>query len=250
MPEGPHDISDNPGQWLARQKILVILAHPDDPEFFCGATLARWARAGHEIQYCLLTCGDKGYNDTNTPQHMSSEELCATRHREQREAAGVIGARSVHFMDRPDGYLAADLELRREIVRVIRNVKPQILVTCDPQNLFATYGLNHPDHRAAGQAVLDAVFPAAGNATYFPELIAEGYDPHMPREVWCSLTNQPTVVLDVTDTWPTKLAALLKHKTQIGDVEKFTARMLSRRTEDSSDTHPRFEEKFRVIQLG
>ena len=153
-------------------------------------------------------------------------------------------------MDRPDGYLAADLELRREIVRVIRNVKPQILVTCDPQNLFATYGLNHPDHRAAGQAVLDAVFPAAGNATYFPELIAEGYDPHMPREVWCSLTNQPTVVLDVTDTWPTKLAALLKHKTQIGDVEKFTARMLSRRTEDSSDTHPRFEEKFRVIHLG
>jgi LmbE family N-acetylglucosaminyl deacetylase len=250
MPEGPHEIAENPGHWPASQKILVILAHPDDPEFFCGATLAKWARAGHEIAYYLLTCGDKGYNDTHTPQHMSPEELCAARHREQQEAASVIGARSVHFLDRPDGYLAADLELRREIVRVIRKVKPQILVTCDPQNLFATYGINHPDHRAAGQAVLDAVFPAAGNASYFPELIAEGYGPHAPREVWCSLTNQPNVVLDITDTWPTKLAALLKHRTQIGDVEKFTARMLSRRTEDSSENEPRFEEKFRVIRLG
>ena len=164
-----------PGVWASRRRnILVILAHPDDPEFFCGGTLARWARAGHQIEYCLLTCGDKGYNDTTTPEHMSSDELCAIRHREQREAASVIGVREVHFLDRPDGYLVADLDLRREIVRIIRRMKPDILVTCDPQTLFAAYGINHPDHRAAGQAVLDAVFPAAGNAAYFPELLARG----------------------------------------------------------------------------
>jgi len=150
-------------------------------------------------------------------------------------------------MNNPDGYLVPDLDLRREIVRVIRKFKPDILVTCDPQNLFATYGINHPDHRAAGQVVLDAVFPAAGNKEYFPELITEGYQPHMPNEVWCALTQQPDTIIDVTDTWLTKLEALLAHKTQIGDVEKFKERMLSRHTKDSTDENPRYEEKFRRI---
>ncbi len=240
---------DQPDNWDPPQNILVILAHPDDPEFFCGATLARWARAGHKITYQLLTCGDKGFNDL-TPPDMTAEALCAIRHEEQQAAAGVIGAQTVHWLDHPDGYLVPDLDLRREVVRVIRRLKPDILVTCDPQTLFATYGINHPDHRAAGQAVLDAVFPAAGNKEYFPELLKEGLEPHMPHEVWCSLTNQPSVVLDVTDTWPVKMEALLHHKTQIGDVEKFKARMRSRRTEDSTDEDPRYEEKFRVVKYS
>jgi LmbE family N-acetylglucosaminyl deacetylase len=239
-----------PGIWSDQKRILVILAHPDDPEFFCGATLSRWARAGHQIEYYLLTCGDKGYNDTTGPEHMTPDELCALRHREQQEAAAVIGASAVHFLDRPDGYLVADLDLRRDIVRLIRKRRPDILVTCDPQTLFTVFGINHPDHRAAGQAVLDAVFPAAGNASYFPELLAEGLAPHMPQEVWCALTNQPSVVLDITGDWPTKLEALLKHRTQIGDVEKFKARMLSRRVEGSTETEPHFEEKFRVVRYG
>ncbi len=241
---------DQPDAWSTPQKILVILAHPDDPEFFCGATLARWARAGHKITYCLLTCGDKGYNDTTKPVDVSTDELCAIRHREQNAAAKKIGAEAVQFLDHPDGYVVPDLELRRELVRVIRQQKPDILVTCDPQNLFATYGVNHPDHRAAGQAALDAVFPAAGNAGYFPELITEGYQPHMPKEVWVSQTNQPTVILDITDTWPVKYAALMEHRSQIGDIGTFTARMKSRHTEDSTDENPRFEEKFRVIKYG
>ncbi|MBI1855819.1 MAG: PIG-L family deacetylase, partial [Chloroflexi bacterium] len=151
-----------PENWQDKQNILVVLAHPDDPEFFCGATLARWARAGHNIIYQLLTCGDKGFNDS-TSADMTTDELCRIRHEEQRAAADVIGVKAVHFLDRPDGYLIPDLDLRREIVRVIRKFKPDILVACDPQNLFASYGLNHPDHRAAGQVVLDAVFPAAGS---------------------------------------------------------------------------------------
>jgi LmbE family N-acetylglucosaminyl deacetylase len=242
-------MTDSPDSWPSPQHILVILAHPDDPEFFCGGTLARWARAGHKITYCLLTCGDKGFNDSTT-KVMTPTDLCALRYVEQRAAADVIGAAAVHFLDREDGYLVPDLSLRRDIVRVIRREKPGILVTCDPQNLFAGYGLNHPDHRAAGQAALDALFPAANNKAYFPELLAEGLEPHMPREVWCSLTSQPNTVMDVTDTWEIKLAALLNHKSQIGDVEKFRERMKSRRAEDSTDENPRYEEKFRVVKYG
>lgn len=235
--------------WESPQNILVILAHPDDPEFFCGATLAKWARQGHHITYQLITCGDKGFNE-GTPVEMTTDALCAIRHQEQLAAAQVIGAEAVHFLDTADGYLVPDLTLRRELVRVIRKFKPNILVTCDPQTLFATYGINHPDHRAAGQAVIDAVFPAAGNPVFFPELLLEGYDPHMPREIWCSLTMQPNVKVDVTDTWQTKLDAILQHKSQIANVEKFLERMKSRHTEDSTDENPRYEEKFRVVKYG
>jgi len=233
--------------WSSPQNILVILAHPDDPEFFCGATLAKWARAGHHITYQLLTCGDKGFND-HTSADMTPDALCAIRHVEQQAAAQVIGAQAVHIMDCPDGYLIPDLDLRRQVVRLIRKFKPDILVTCDPQNLFAMYGINHPDHRAAGQVVLDAVFPAAGNKEYFPDLIREGYQPHMPKEVWCSLTMQPNTSVDVTETWSVKLDALMEHKSQIGEPEKLKERMLARHTEDSTDENPRYEEKFRVVK--
>ena len=236
-----------PDAWDSPQNILVILAHPDDPEFFCGGTLARWARAGHHITYLLLTCGDKGFNPFTQPD-MTPEKLCALRHDEQNAAAKVIGAESVHFMENPDGYLIPDLNLRRDVVREIRRYKPDILVTCDPQTLFAIYGINHPDHRAAGQVVLDAVFPATGNLVYFPELLKEGFQPHMPKEIWCSLSMQPNTTLDVTDMWDIKLQAILKHTTQVQDADKLIERFKSRRTEDSTEENPRYEEKFRVVK--
>jgi LmbE family N-acetylglucosaminyl deacetylase len=239
--------AEAPDPWETPQNILVILAHPDDPEFFCGATLALWARAGHQITYFLLTCGDKGWNPT-TPAGMTTEALCALRHAEQAAAAEVIGVRAVHFLDRPDGYLVPDLELRRDVVRIIRRIRPDVLVTCDPQTLFATYGINHPDHRAAGQVVLDAVFPAAGSPVFFPELIGEGLEPHMPRELWVSLTNQSNVIMDVTLTWEVKLRAILEHKSQVQDPKALVERMKSRRAEDSSEENPRYEEKFRVVK--
>lgn len=174
------DVLPPPGIWDTPQRILVLLAHPDDPEFFCGGTLALWACAGHEVIYYLLTCGDTGFNDSTTAE-MTPDALCAIRHEEQQAAASTIGVRAVYWLDRPDGYLVPDIELRRKVVRIIRKIKPSVLVTCDPQMLFAPHGINHPDHRAAGQVVLDAVFPAAGNKAYFPELIREGLEPHMPR---------------------------------------------------------------------
>jgi len=236
-----------PDHWESSQKILVILAHPDDAEFFCGATLARWAKAGHEITYCLLTCGDKGSNDPN----ISTDDLCLRRHKEQENAAKIIGAKSVHFLDRPDGYLVPDIDTRRVVTRAIRQHIPDILVTCDPTNLYysASYPLNHPDHRAAGQAVLDAVFPAAGSPLLFQELLAEGLEPHMPREVWVSLPTQPNTTLNVTDTWEIKLQAILAHKSQISDPEGLIKRWRAReRTEDSSSENPRYEEHFRVLR--
>jgi LmbE family N-acetylglucosaminyl deacetylase len=235
-----------PGVWESPRQILVILAHPDDPEFFCGGTLARWTAAGHRVHYCLLTCGDKG----SDARQLSSEELCAMRYDEQRAAARLLGVESVRFLDFPDGYLVADIHLRRAITRITRLERPDILVTCDPTNLFIRdTRINHPDHRAAGQAVLDAVFPAAGNHRYFPELLdQEGLEPHMPTEIWVSLPTQPQVTIDISEYWPLKLQALLEHRSQIGDPEDFKARMRARHTADSTLENPRYEENFRVIR--
>jgi len=231
--------------WDNSQTILVVLAHPDDPEFFCGATIARWTSAGHKVIYWLLTCGDKGSSDPAT----DPRDLCGDRHIEQRAAAAVLGVQEVNFLDYPDGLLVPDLKLRREIVRIIRLVRPDILVTCDPKTLYVGDNrINHPDHRAAGQAALDAVFPAAGNPLYYTDLMnEEGLQPHSVREVWISLTLDPNVHVDVTALWERKLRALYEHKSQIGDAQAFTERMRSRRTPDSTPENPRYEEVFRRI---
>jgi LmbE family N-acetylglucosaminyl deacetylase len=243
-------MSDAPDSWTEPQYILVILAHPDDPEFFCGGTLTRWARAGHTIDYYLLTCGDKGTDHPET----DPDALCALRVEEQQAAARVIGAREVHFLGYPDGYLEPSVALRKEITRIIRSARPDVLVTCDPQNLFpsSTYGINHPDHRYAGQAVLDAVFPAAGSPLYFPELLqVEGLEPYVPREVWVSIPadHNVNVALDVTACWENKLSAIREHKSQIRDLAALEERLRSRRTADSAPENPRYEERFHVIKL-
>jgi LmbE family N-acetylglucosaminyl deacetylase len=239
--------ASHPGEWDSQQKILVILAHPDDPEFFCGATLAKWAKCGHEIRYFLFTCGDKGFGDPTANSRM----ICDIRHSEQNAAAAIIGVKSVQFLDLEDGYLVPSIELRREVVRVIRQYRPNILVTCDPRHLFSgEHYINHPDHRYAGQIVLDAIFPAANNPFFFPELIRdENLPPHQPNEVWVTLTDEPTVVLDVTDTWETKIRALKEHKSQIGDPQKLEERMRSRKSDKSTEENAYYEEKFRVIKF-
>ncbi|MGB3701673.1 MAG: PIG-L deacetylase family protein [Anaerolineales bacterium] len=241
----PDEIPDN---WDAPQRILVILAHPDDPEFFCGGTIARWTLAGHQVAYCLLTCGDKGTKDRS----LTSAALCSLRQEEQRAAAAILGVHDVRFLDYPDGYLVPDMNLRKEITRVIRQEQPDILVTCDPTNLYVreTY-LNHPDHRAAGQATLDAVFPAARDHLYFIELWRdEQLEPHIVREVWISLPRDPDVSVDITDHWDLKLRALSEHKSQIGDRAQLEERMRSRHTPDSSLEKPRYEEYFKRLVLG
>ncbi len=237
-----------PDAWETPQSILVLLAHPDDPEFFCGATIAKWAAAGHHVQYCLMTCGDKGTKDRS----LSSDDLCHTRQQEQQAAAAVLGVEKVQFLGYPDGYLVPDLRLRKDVTRAIRQVRPDIIIACDPLNLYGGgTRLNHPDHRAAGQVVLDAVFPAARDHLYFEDLLNEEHlEPHVVREVWVSIPNEANVTLDVTSFWETKIRALQEHKTQIGDPEKLKENMRKRAVEGSSDEAPRYEERFRRLVLG
>jgi len=237
-----------PDSWVQPQKILVVLAHPDDPEFFCGATVARWTEAGHQVNYCLLTCGDKGTKD---PQQIPVE-LCNLRQQEQRAAAAILGVEGVRFLDYSDGYLVPDLELRRDITRVIRQERPDILVTCDPATLYiGDSRLNHPDHRAAGQAALDAVYPSARDHLTFVELWEqESLEPHIVREVWICGTLNPNVTLDVSGQWETKINALYEHKSQIGDPQELADRMRERHTQDSTRERPRYEESFRRLVIG
>lgn len=231
--------------WESKQKILVVLAHPDDPEFFCGGTLSIWAKEGHEINYCLLTMGDKGINE----QFKRAENIKQLRIEEQQSAAKVIGANQIIFLDNEDGYLTPNLELRKDVARIIRQVRPDIVVTCDPTNYYIRDSyINHPDHRAAGQVVIDAVFPAAQNELFFPELVAnEQLLPHHVKEVWISLPKEPNVFIDITANWENKINALMKHASQIGETTKFLERMRTRRTEDSTDENPRYEELFRRV---
>jgi LmbE family N-acetylglucosaminyl deacetylase len=241
-------MTEAPENWTSLKKILVILAHPDDPEFFCGATIARWTSAGHSISYCLLTKGDKGGQDRAFPP----QDLAAKRVIEQTAAAAEVGVHQVKFLNYLDGYLVADLGLRRDIVRAIRQEKPDIIVSSDPLNIYSDTGINHPDHRTAGQAVIDAVFPASGNYFFFPELLVEGLEPHSVKEVWLSIPSAATVNLtvDVTAFWDAKIRALRQHVSQIGDPDKLEERMRSRKNPDSPAESPHYEERFHRIVFG
>ncbi len=227
------------------QRVLLVLAHPDDPEFFCGATLAKWAREGKEIRYLLLTCGDKG---SDSPE-VTPEMLCADRQVEQRAAAAVIGAKNVIFLHNLDGELANTPDVRRDIVREIRRFKPDAIMTCDPTTYFRVGAfVNHADHRMAGAATVDAVFPAAGNRMYFPELRAEGLEPLYPKEVWMSGSNEPNMWVDVTDTIDVKLAAIKEHKSQIKDPAALEERIRERLRRSDVD-RVLYAESFRMIKL-
>ena len=227
--------------WKEPKKILIILAHPDDPDFFCGATIARWVKYGHRVVEYLFTRGDKGSHDPA----INTVELAKVREEEQRAAARVLGVEAVNFFDYQDGYLVPSLEARRDVIRAVRKEKPDILVTSDPTNLFSRPGsINHPDHRAAGQIVVDAVFPGAVSPLFFPELIQEGYQPHVVKEVWLSIPANPNFTLDITDYWELKIQALSEHHTQIGNPAELEKRMRDRRTTFSLPDAPRFEEKF------
>jgi LmbE family N-acetylglucosaminyl deacetylase len=238
------DTSDEPS---GPKKIAVVVAHPDDAEFICAGTIARWVDEGHEVVYVLLTSGDKGSADPE----MTPQKLAATREAEQREAAHILGARDVIFMRYPDGELEPNLELRREIVRIIRRLKPDVVVCQDPTVRWVdTQYINHPDHRAAGEATLAAVFPAARDRMNFPELLAEGLEPHKVREIYLAGALTPDVAIDITAYLERKLESLRAHVSQIGDWDPEP--MVREWAKETAERHPGsgdYVESFKYFKL-
>lgn len=227
-------------------RVMALFAHPDDPEFFAGGTLALWAEAGAELIYVLATSGDKGHSDPA----MTPERLIAIREEEQRRAAAVIGCHDVTFLRHRDGELTPSLELRRDLVRMIRLHQPQIVVTNDPTTFWYEHrAINHPDHRAIGEAALAAVFPTARDRLNYPEMEQEGLLPHKVTQVYLSGANQPNVKVDITPTIERKIAALREHQSQIADMEAMAGRQRSRLDPAAPADHPRIIESFTVITL-
>jgi LmbE family N-acetylglucosaminyl deacetylase len=190
---------------------LVICAHPDDVDFGMAGTLAGWADEGSDIVYCIVTDGAAGGVDDS--KHF---EMAALRQDEQRAAAKVVGAREVRFLGYPDGMLEVTLGLRRDLTRVIRDVRPDVVLTQSPtRNLDRVYS-SHPDHMATGEATLCAVYPDARNPFTFKELLAEGLAAHTVGAVWLSGTTEPDTFIDITERFERKLDALYCHDTQVG----------------------------------
>lgn len=228
-------------------RVAVIVAHPDDAEFGSAGTVARWAAEGRHITYVLLTSGDKGSADPA----VTPEMLVATREAEQRAACEVLGVKDVVFLRRSDATLVPDLDLRRELTRVIRQLRPDVVICQDPTVQFVGTGyLNHPDHRAAGQATLDAIYPSARDRMTFPELLAEGLEPHKVREVYVGGTDAANIWIDTTDYFDVKVAALKAHASQVGDWDVAPMiREWSARTAQEHPGHGELAEGYRYLRL-
>ncbi len=231
---------------LHPKRVLFIAAHPDDPEFGAGGTIARWIRNGAQVTYVIVTDGSKGSNDHD----ITSDELVRLRQAEQRAAAKILGVSEVVFLGYPDSQVYNTLELRRDLVRQIRLHRPDLVVTHDPTTRFIgdTY-INHPDHRAVGDTALDAVFPLARDRFNFPEHECEGLSPHAVSNVLVRPTNEPNEWVDITETIELKISALREHRSQIADPETLATRVRQRAREYAKDTPYAFAERFRRITL-
>lgn len=200
----------------APARVLSIHAHPDDQEFTVAGTLAKWARAGSAIVTVCVTSGAAGSNEF-TRADMTRAALVPLREEEQRNACRVLGVKEVVFLGYEDGMLEPSIALRRDLTRVIRRYRPDAVVCGDPtMRFYGNFYLNHPDHRAAADAVLDAVFPSAETRLIFPELLDEGLEPHHVTSVFIHGARDPDTVIDISDTLAVKLAALKEHRTQMG----------------------------------
>jgi LmbE family N-acetylglucosaminyl deacetylase len=227
------------------RRILVIVAHPDDAEFGCGGSVARWVGEGREVFYCILTNGNRGSDDPS----ITPERLAVIREAEQRAAARVLGVTDVVFLGYPDGELEDTREARREVVRAIRRFRPDRVVAQNPFPSLNPY-TGHRDHRNAGRLALDAVYPYARDRLHFSELLAEGLHPHKVREVYLIGHADPDAALDITGTMEQKLAALRCHASQVmKDFAGVEARVRDRAAETGKPHGYTYAEAFRLIEL-
>lgn len=196
------------------QRAMFIYAHPDDIEFSVAGTAAKWAKYGCQVVYILLTDGNVGSHE----EGMTTERCADIRRAEQQAAAAAAGVQDCIFLGYHDGLLQPTLELRKELVRLIRHYKPNVVVCGDPTVYFPSDSyINHPDHRAAATAAVEAVFPAAEMALLYPDLLEQGYGPHKVNYVYVSNASVANYYVDISETIDTKLNALRAHVSQLGD---------------------------------
>jgi LmbE family N-acetylglucosaminyl deacetylase len=231
-------------------RVLAIAAHPDDVDFGSAGTIAGWTDAGIEVVYCIVTDGDAGGFDESFPR----AEMGPLRRAEQIAAAKCVGVSDVRFLGYPDGRVEPSLSLRRDLARVIRQVRPDRLLCQSPERNYARLGAGHPDHRAVGSAALDAVYPDARNPFAFPELLSEeGLEAWKVREVWISGGPSPSHYVDVTETFARKVAALRAHESQTGHVEGlegFLRERLGQAAERAGLSAGRLAESFQVLDTA
>jgi LmbE family N-acetylglucosaminyl deacetylase len=230
---------------LEIERAMVIYAHPDDAEFSVAGTVAKWAKAGVEITYCMVTNGASGSQDPE----MTREKLRDMRYAEQREAAKVLGVKHVVLLGYEDGYLYPTLEVRKDVARQVRIHKPDVIIAMDPRFRVADEGyVNHPDHIAAGEVALRTINPDASTRQMFPELWRdEKLEPHKPKALFLETFGDGGTVVDISDTMPTKIKALLLHRSQLGPEAEGFVRDWNKRTGKSAGY--RFGESFKVIML-
>jgi LmbE family N-acetylglucosaminyl deacetylase len=229
-------------------RALVVAAHPDDIEFGCAGTVARWTSEGAEVTYCIVTDGSTGTQDTA----MMGERLAEVRRGEARRAAEVVGARDIIWLGYRDGYVEHTLELRRDIARVFRRVRPHRYVVLDPTPTIEDRFVNHPDHRAVGQASLDVTLTAGTTPGHFPELLREGFTPWRGlRELWIMGPGAKPVAVDISDTLDRKVEALLCHASQVGeDPERITEWIRTATAQAGAPHGFAHAETFQVITQG
>lgn len=227
------------------ESVLVIVAHPDDIEFSCAGTIARWVKNGTRVGYLLCTSGEVGIAENGMTKTRATE----IREAEQREAAKVIGVEKVIFLREPDGMLQPTLELRKKLVREIRSFRPEVVICGDPTIVWAgdSY-INHPDHRAAATAALDAVFPAAGQPNLFQELERESIYAFKPRKVYVTGWDQSDLFVNITETIDLKIAALRAHKSQMKDWDP-EPRIKEWASERAKGKEMVYAEAYRVVTL-
>jgi LmbE family N-acetylglucosaminyl deacetylase len=232
-------------EYLPR-RAMSIHAHPDDQEFTVAGMLARWAREGCEIVSVIVTSGDAGSNEP-TKDEKYKPELARLRQAEQTAANAVLGIKETVFLGYPDGELEPTLALRKELTRLIRIHKPEAVVIGDPQSVFYGNGyINHPDHRAAAQAGLYAVFPSSETRLIFTDLLKEGHEPHKVKRVYIHGADKSDTWVDVSTTLDLKIAALRKHASQLGDWDpEKTLRQWA--AEEAKDHGLDFAEAYKVM---
>lgn len=225
--------------------VLAVFAHPDDMDFSSSGTMAKWAAAGAKITYLVCTDGSKGSEDPK----MTPRRLAVLRKKEQRDAAAILGVADVIFLGHRDGELVADLKLKEEIVRVIRMKRPDIVVALDPAFLYSLERgfINHPDHRAAATAAVDAVFPLARDRLNFPQHEKQGLRPHKAKILLLVSFDTPTHLEDISKTIEKKLAALQAHKSQVG--AEILTRMRERGATLGKKGRMRYAEGFKRLEI-